>query len=157
MNKMENLETKLVSRIKQTLDKDYWLTTTCAWLYYGSVMTCVEFGVGMESKEVLKSRLAGAVVHATIMKPYGNVRKGFVSRLNAGKESSPILKGAIDISSMLVFQAPMYALMLWGADVSFEDAKSVYPVGLGVGAVQAYCFGRVLDKWKKLNGEKGLL
>ena len=134
--------------------KDYLVDTSCAWVYYGSVMAGVEFATGMESSQILKSRLAGAVVHATIMKPYGKLRKGIAERLKGNKESSPLKKAVVDVSSMLTFQAPMYATMLYLANVPFERAMVSYPTGLAVGIVQAFAFGFVLDKWREQFGRK---
>lgn len=153
----DGLEARVKSGVRGFFDKEWLLNTTAAWFWYTPVVTGVEFISGMESMEVLKSRLIGMGVHATIMKPYGKLRKRIAARLKGDQESSPVKKGVIDIASMLVFQEPIYAGMLYVADVSFEEAKIVYPSGLVMGAIQGYLFGPVLDNWKKLFGERGLL
>lgn len=152
----ETLEDKVhaqempVSRIK-----NYLVDTTAALSFWTPIMASIEyFGAGMDSEEVLKSRLAAAAVHATIARPYGKLRQWIADKLHTNAQSSQSKKFAIDTLAMILTQAPLYSTILYCSGASLKEVAVALPTGLAIGAVSGRPYGYVLDKWRTLWGTK---
>ncbi len=152
----ETLEDKIqTNEVKTSAIKNYIIDTSAALSFWTPIMTSIEyFGAGMDSEEVLKSRLAATTVHMTIARPYGKLRQWVADKMGANTESSQSKKFAIDTLAMISTQAPLYAGILYFSGASLQEVVVALPTGLAVGAVSGRPYGYCLDKWRKLWGTK---
>ena len=137
---------------------NYIVDTTAAWTFYTPTFATMEYLIaGMESEEILKSRLMAAGVQALVMRPYGKFREYWAKKWNANAESSRLKKFLVDTSALSIFQAPLYSAILYFSDVSLEEGLRALPVGILIGAASGRPYGYWLDKWRKIWGKKPTL
>lgn len=138
--------------------KDYLVDTSAAWSFYTPALAASELLLaGMDSKEVLKSRLYGMGVQALVMRPYAKFRQWWANYWNTNKDSSSIKKFLVDTSATALYQIPVYSAILYESGASFDEASVALPFGVAIGASLGRLYGKWLDKWKKICGRKSTL
>lgn len=154
------IETDYTSAAEQRVGsglRNYLVDCSATSLFYTPTMAVTELVSGMESEEIVKSRLMGAVAHFSIGRPYGIFRQWWADRWQVGPESPKWKKLAVDTSAMVIMQTPIYSSMLYLAGASKEEILVALPLGLAWGASTGRPFGWVLDKWRKVFGTKPTL
>lgn len=163
MSNLENIctdpnvaEIKDKNHITEVL-KDYLVDTSASLMFYTPLMASAEVIAGMDSKEVIASRLSAIGVHALVMRPYGKFRKKWANYFNADGDSSRLKKFAVDASSLFLYQIPVYSTILYSSGASLEEASVALPIGLGIGLATGRPYGYFLDKWRKTYGRETTL
>ncbi len=151
------LESQLVSTKPVSPFANYLVDTTAAWLYWTPVMTLTETLSGMESKEILKSRLMSIALHTFVGRPYGLFRQYWANLWNADASSSRLKKIMVDTSAQICFQVPTYSTILYFSGASLKEGVAALVTGLTVGTLSGRPFGYVQDKWRKLWGARPTL
>ena len=154
---MSELEEIVNSENKPSTFKNYLVDTSAAIMVYTPLMASVEYFSGMDSDEILKSRLFAAAANTIITRPYTIFREWWAKQWKADAKSSKTKKFLVDTSAMVMVQTPLYSGILYSSGASLEDIAVALPSGLIVGALSGRPFGYVLDKWRKLWGTKPTL
>jgi len=137
--------------------KDYFVDTSAASLFYTPLRAAVEYASGMDSHEIIRSRLIALGVHAIVMRPYGKLRQKWADYWQATPESSKLKKFAVDASFSVLHQIPVYSAILYLSGASFEEAKVALPVGVTMGVFTGRPYGYWLDWWRQMWGRKNTL
>lgn len=131
--------------------KRYLVDTSAGWLFYTPVMAASEYFIaGMDGGEIGEARLAGALVQAAVMRPYGRFRDYWKSTWNVTPESSRMKKFLVDTTATLLFQTPVYAGILYASGASLREIAVALPTGLAVSAASGRPYGCVIDRWRKV-------
>ncbi len=137
--------------------RSYAADTTISWLYWTPVMAAIESLSGLETDEILKSRLASICLGAFIARPQGMFRQYWANLWNADAGSSRVKKLAVDTSAQICFQVPLYSIILYFSGASLKEGIAALSTGVAIGALSARPFGYIQDKWRKLWGTKPTL
>ena len=137
--------------------KNYLVDTSASWLFYTPMLAISECASGMETKEVVKSRLLAMGVHALVMRPYGKLREKWAKFWNTNSQSSALKKFVVDASISALYQIPIYSAILYASNVSFDEATYALPAGVAIGLCAGRPYGHWLDYWRKTWGLRGTL
>ncbi len=155
-----SLESGLPNSLTQTDPAPFWkkyiVDVSAGWMFYTPLMAGIEkYVAGMESEEVLKSRLFAAGVHAIVMRPLGKIREFVAKNIwKADANSHWLKKAASDTTAVLVTQTPAYLAILAAVGTSPDEMYKALPFGLALGASTGRIFGKVQDKWRRYCGTK---
>lgn len=160
-NELEPLKLDASQEDKQYIGsflRNYAVDTSATIGFYTPIMAAIEhFAAGMDSEEVLKSRLFAAAYHLAFARPYGKFRQQWADLWDADETSSKTKKYCMDTSAMILIQTPVYSAILYLSGASLQEIAVALPVGLTIGALSGRPFGYVLDKWRKVWGTKPTL
>ena len=138
--------------------KNYAVDTSAFLGFYTPIMASLEYFIaGMESKEVLKSRIYASGYHLLFSRPYGKFRQWYADLWHADYNSSKRKKLLVDTSAMIMTQTPVYSAILYLSGASLKEIAVALPTGLTVGMLSGRPFGYVLDRWRKFCGTKSTL
>ncbi|MSR85864.1 L-alanine exporter AlaE [Candidatus Woesearchaeota archaeon] len=137
--------------------KQYLVDVAATWAFYLPTMAGIEFISGMDSEEVVRSRLTSAATAIVIARPFTKLRSSWAGYLDANSGSSPSKKFLVDTSITLITQPPTYAAILYLSGASLKEAAVAIPTGLLFGAASARLFGKFLDSWRSYFGVEATL
>ncbi len=138
--------------------KNYVVDTTAGISFYTPIMAVSEYFIGgMDSYEVLKSRLFAGACYCVIMRPLGKFRRWYANLWNADPESSQLKKFLVDASATVITQIPLYSTILYSSGASLDEITKALPAGIAIGAATGRPFCYFWDKYRKFWGTKPVL
>jgi len=153
----EDKEKGLLNIIK-TQVKEYAVDTSVSLIYANLVFGAGEYLiVGMDSEEVIKTRIGMSIIGLGVYRPFGKFREYWAKLLKSDENSSFIKKTMTEISAGAVFFTPIYAGVTFLSGVSFEEIALSATIGAVLTGVTARPYGWCLDKSRKLFGIKPVL
>jgi hypothetical protein len=122
----------------------YAVDTAANVVYSLTVMSAVEYlALGLEPKQVLKSRLAGTLSNIVTGRPYGMYRDFVFRKMGVTEESSSVRKYAADLIVFNSFCIPLYSGVL-----GFAEADAYQMLGgIAMIAAMSLFIGRTLGWW----------
>jgi hypothetical protein len=134
---------------------NYLVDVSAGLIFYNPIMATGEhFVAGMDSSEVLNSRLGASVAQAICMRPSGMLRNWSAKKFGLTKESPWYQKMASDVASILTLQIPAYSVALYNAGVSLEEGLKALGVAATITTVSGRPFGKWMDYWRGIWGKK---
>ncbi|MDP4039412.1 MAG: L-alanine exporter AlaE [Candidatus Pacearchaeota archaeon] len=137
----------------------YLVDVSAGLIFYNPIMVVGEYLVaGMDSPEVLKSRIGSSIAQAVCMRPSGMLRNASAEHFNLTKESQWYKKGLSDTASILALQIPAYSIALYNAGVSIGEGGKALAMATAITAIMnngtKLGFGKWMDFWRGLWGKK---
>ena len=148
---------KILKTIKKEA-KGYMTDTSAALIFYNPIFAANEYFVGgLESEEVLSTRIGMSIAGLFISRPYGKFREYWAKRCKTNPDSSRLRKFVTDVSGNLLFTTPIYSTIMWASGASPEEMTLALPAGLTAATIVGRPYGWFLDKWRKRFGVKPVL
>ena len=144
-------ESSLVTKVKHIAAgaKDIAASTTAGWIAYTPIMAPIEyFWAGMDSEEVLKTRLMTGFAHLIGLPLYQKSKEYFGRKFNVTEESSKLKKGALNALAFVPIHPPTYAFFLGLSGASLEEMKYAIPAGLAVVMATSPAFAPFMEFWR---------
>ncbi len=106
------------------------------------------FVSGMSFEQSLASRTLSIPVNIIIAWPYG-VFRDFMLRQGAKLSCSSFIKNVADLLAYVLFQSPVYAVILLTVGASFEQIVTAVSSNAAVSCIMGICYGYFLDACRK--------
>jgi len=140
------------SKLEMTV-KDYAIDTSAKILFYAPVMAVMEAYNGLNSDQIIQSRISAAVVDVGVARIYGKTLDSVRSKFHIKSDSTGSKAYAVDTITMIGIYTPVYAGILAAAGADEKQIGYSLSMGAIIAAITARPFGKyVLNKWRNLLG-----
>ena len=138
---------------------NYLVDVSAGLIFYNPILIATEsLMAGMNSDEILKSRIGASLMQCLTMRPGGMLRNASAQYFGLTKESPWYKKGLSDVACIWSLQIPAYSLALYKSGVSFKEGLTALAMGLLVTGITnngtRLGFGKWMDFWRKSWGKK---
>ncbi|HLC22386.1 MAG TPA: L-alanine exporter AlaE [Candidatus Nanoarchaeia archaeon] len=138
--------------------RNYLIDTSAAVTFSLPLSVTIEHYIAdMENEQVLRTRMCAIAAHLLLGRPYGKFRDWWAKTLHVDASSHRLAKYLTDSSARLLYQIPVYPVVLFISGADWEKGKVAYPTSLAIGAVTGIAYGYCLDLWRKFFGAKPTL
>lgn len=138
--------------------KNYLIDTSAAVAFSLPLSATIEHYIAhMENEQVLRTRMCAIAAHLLLGRPYGKFRDWWAKTLHVDASSPRLAKYLTDSSARVLYQIPVYPVVLFISGADWENGKVAYPTSLVIGAFTGIAYGYCLDLWRKFFGAKPTL
>ena len=125
---------------------------TSETIFYAPIMATLEFSIGLEPEQVLKTRISSLIMTYTGNLVRGKFREQWASFLGVNEHSSGIAKYIADSTAFLIYGAVSYATILALAGAELRQYLLGMPISLAMGITTGRAFGWFNDHSRRVCG-----
>lgn len=127
----------------------YLVDTSARIIFYVPIIAVWEiFMTSMSADTIIRSRAIAVISNFFLGRYHGKVREFFSRITNTGENSPVARKQAVDILTGGFVGVTSYALIIWLAGATVEQAQQSVPFVLVFSSLTGGVFGKFADWWR---------